>query len=123
MNKEWFISTDGNLHNITLANSKITPGETKSLTLILTKTMTNNNTGTVINTAEIGKASNNMSINDVDSIPSNQKAGEDDISTAEVIVSIKTGAIVYSTLGIILLLIIISFVILTINKRKEGEDV
>lgn len=48
INKDWYISTDGNLHNTSLTNDVIDVGETKILTLTLTKTMTENNTGTTV---------------------------------------------------------------------------
>ena len=118
MNKDWFISTDGALHNITLANEKISAGQEKELKLILTKTMTNNNTGTVINVAEIGKATNDLSIDDCDSTPGNKVEDEDDMSKAEVIISISTGMeFIVTILIIITLILVISLFI--ILKRKE----
>ena len=120
MNKEWYSSTDGNLHNNTLANEKIEPGATKTKTLILTKTMTDNNTGTTINTAEITKCSNLLRVNDTDSTPGNNKQGEDDTSTAEIIISVKTGGVIIGIVPILILMIIIAVIIE--NKRKEVQN-
>ena len=96
-------------------------GETKILTLTLTKTMTENNTGTTVNTAEIAKASNELSIPDKDSTPGNKVQGEDDMSTAEVIISIRTGlAFTIGTIVVIIILAVGGTVIYTI-KRKEAN--
>lgn len=121
INKDWFIGADKNLHNTSTENEELKPGETKTFTLTLTKTMTENNTGTVINTAEIGKATNAYEIEDTDSTPGNKVNGEDDISTAEVIISIKTGEI-YINLIVILTVIVIVGGIILLKKRKEGEN-
>ena len=58
MNKAWYQNTDGSISSKELSNTIINPGETKSLTLTLTKKMTQNNVGTTINIAEIGQESN-----------------------------------------------------------------
>ena len=123
LNKDWYMSTDGNLHNITLADLTLDPGKTTTLNLILTKTMTNNNTGTVINTAEIGKASNKFSINDIDSTPANGVETEDDYGKAEVIISVATGAEVYITVSTIIIILLITTIgLYIIKKKKEGKN-
>ena len=40
LNKDWYLSEDGKLHNNSLENEKIVAGETKEVKLILTKTIT-----------------------------------------------------------------------------------
>ena len=104
MNKNWYQNTNNELCSKALSNEIIKPGESKTLTLTLMKNMTQNNTGTTINTAEINMASNNYSMQDIDSTPGNKVDGEDDMSTAEVIISIRTGTeLIYITLiGIII---------------------
>lgn len=94
LNKSWYQGTDNNIYTKELADNIINPGETKVVELILVKTMTQNNTGTIINTAEIFKQSNESETEDIDSTPANKKSGEDDMSTAEVITSIRTGGVV-----------------------------
>lgn len=74
-----------------LSDVKINPGESKEVTLILTKKMTENNLGTTYNTAEIASVSNSENLLDKDSTPNNKQNGEDDFSEADVIVNIKTG--------------------------------
>ena len=105
LNKDWNKNSDGTITNTSLKNMIINAGETKTLTLILTKKMTRNSTGTSINTAEIKKSSNDYAIEDKDSIAGNKKDGEDDMSSAQLIVSIKTGTtIAYIGLSIMLII-------------------
>ncbi len=125
INKDWYTTNNGNtLHNTSLENEIINPGETKTLTLTLIKNMNENSTGTAINTAEIAKASNKQSIADKDSVPGNKATGEDDISSAELIVSIRTGAgiiigIIILTIAVLLLII---FGIKKINVRRGKNE-
>ena len=115
------MGTDGNIHNVSLSNDVIQPGETRTLTLTLTKQMTADNTGNSINTAEIARASNNLSLSDEDSTPGNQTSGEDDISTAELVISIRTGLVATSIITIITVLIIGSLIIYIIYKKRGGN--
>ena len=90
-NKDWYMDGNGILHNKTLAEQVIKAGETKSVELVLTKTLKSDSTGTIENIGEIGASSNLQSIKESDSTAGNKQAGEDDISTASLIVSIATG--------------------------------
>ena len=92
LNKDWYLSGN-NLYNATLANEKIMPGESKVVTLSLIKTMTSEETGTYTNTAEIVKDYNDAGVIDINSTPNNKQEGENDISKAELIVAVSTGAI------------------------------
>ncbi len=111
INQNWYLSTDKKIHNISLANEIINPGESKVISLTLTKTMTENNTGVFVNKAEIAKTSNNLAIENV---------SENDNNEAKILVSIKTGNI-----RLTILIISIALVILTITayqlKRKKGD--
>lgn len=121
INKDWYIGADGNLHNMSLSNKAIKPGESKVLNLILTKQMTAQNTGRSVNIAEIASATNELSIADSDSIPGNRNDNEDDISRAELIVSIKTGALVVSIVALIVVLALLVIVYVIYRKRKGGK--
>ena len=91
LNEEWYIGESKNAYNASLANTLINPGETKEVTLVLTKKMTNDNTGTINNVAEIYEASNDYGLQDIDSTPANKAQGEDDYSSADVVIGVKTG--------------------------------
>lgn len=107
MNNNWYQTTNGEVLSKELENTIINPGENKQVILTLAKRMNQNNTGTTINTAEIKKSNNDLSIKDNDSIAGNNASGEDDISTAQVIISIRTGGIItYIALTVSLVLII-----------------
>lgn len=111
LNKDWYMSTDGNLHTTTLAKDLIEPGETKTIKLVLIKTMTENNTGLTTNKAEIVKETNELLIPDKDTTNS--------VSSADLIVSIRTG--VEFTIGIIFTLITLSVAGIFIYSRIRKE--
>ena len=118
-NAGWYVNEqDKNLHNISLEKEIIEPGETKTLTLVLTKQMTETSTGSSANIAEIGGETNELSEKDVDSTPNNRKDGEDDISTAELLISVKTGLVVYVS-AIAMLIILAGAAFIIYKKRKE----
>lgn len=116
LNPDWYQSGDS-LYSTALANTKIEPGESKELTLILTKTMTENNTGLTNNTAEIVESYNSMGIEDTDSTPGNKETKEDDLGSANIIISVSTGAAV-SYLSLTLSIIAIIAVGAYIATRK-----
>ena len=120
VNQGWYMETDKNLHNISLSNTIINPGETKQITLTLSKQMTIDNTGTSANIAEIAKSSNEPSIKDKDSTSGNRKDGEDDISKAELLISVKTGIIPISISIISSLILIYMSVLIYIKKKGKG---
>ena len=122
MNKNWYQSTDGQLHTKELANQSINPGETKNVTLTLVKRMTQENTGTTINTAEISQASNALAIVDNNSTPANKVQGEDDMSTAELLISIKTGGAMMYIALITIIIAVVGLGSYIIKKRVLTEE-
>lgn len=103
LNKDWYQS-GSYLYNASLANTKLLAGESRTVTLLLTKAMTENNTGRINNTAEIAEQYNEEGTQDVNSTPGNKVQGENDMGSADVIISIKTGSIAtYITLTIVLI--------------------
>ena len=97
LNSDWYTNGNGELYNSSLANTLIKPGESKEVTLTLTKKMTENNLGLYNNTAEIYEAYNDLGLQDYDSTPGNKKAGEDDMSSADVLITVKTGEVIAIT--------------------------
>ena len=123
LNKDWYQS-GSNIYNSSLANTKLQPGESKEVTLTLTKQMTENNTGTITNTAEIAESYNEQGLKDADSVEGNRAKGEDDMSQADLIVSISTGEIVATVtviISIIVALALVSFVI--IKKVMKSVEI
>ena len=100
LNKDWY-KKGKNLYNSSLSNTPIKPGKTKEVTLILTKKMTSSNTGLVNNKAKIESVFTS----------SGEKSAKDDISSADVIISIKTGeTVIYGLFILITLLITLGMV-------------
>lgn len=120
LNKEWYQSGDI-LYTSSIANDKIKTGETKTLKLTLTKSMTENNTGLVNNTAEIAESYNDLGLEDSNSTPGNRVKGENDMGSADVMLSIRTGGFVYITATVITLLILgaVAYVITKKTSKKE----
>ena len=118
LNKDWYLSDDGNLHNISLENEKILAGETKEVKLVLTKTLENEEeTGKFSNTAEIAKSSNEEGVDDVDSVQNNKAQEEDDISTASIIITITTGRTLQYLFVVTIVIIAILSIVYFINKK------
>lgn len=103
LNKNWYTAENGAIYNSSLSNVKLQPGESKEVILYLTKSLQESDLGTPItNTAEIYEAYNELGIKDIDSIPGNKISGEDDISSANVILSVRTGSETVLFIGITL---------------------
>lgn len=112
MNSDWYLSGE-NLYNTSLANTKIEPGETKELTLVLTKTMTETNTGLINNKAAINESSNLLGIKDE----------KDDVGSADVIISVTTGALVSYVASTLITFIVLAGVAYFINKKYLSKRI
>lgn len=123
LNKDWYQTSDG-LYNSSLANDKIAPGETREVTLTLTKDMTENNVGLINNTAEIEEDYNELGLQDSNSTPGNRVNGENDYGSADLILGIRTGGGIYVgiTIAIIAVLGVIAFIIIR-RKNKNNEEI
>ncbi len=118
LNKDWYTGDNGtNLYNASLANTLIKPGETKEITLLLTRKITNSNMGIVHNTAEIAESYNDLGLVDIDSKVFNKVQSEDDYSSADVIIGIKTGEIYVYILLSITVITLLGVGIYFINKK------
>ena len=121
LNKDWY-QANSNLQNNSLSNVAIEPGQTQTVELVLVKTVTGDNTGTIINTAEIEEASNSLEISDTDSTPGNNNASEDDYGRAEVIISVGTGRMVVFISIIMTILVVTAVTVVIINKKVLKND-
>ncbi|MBR3162585.1 MAG: DUF11 domain-containing protein [Clostridia bacterium] len=120
LNKDWYQSGN-NLFNTSLTNTKLEAGETKTVTLTLTKTMTEENTGLVNNKAEIAESYNEAGIKDLDSTAGNKTQGEDDMGSADVIIGVKTGAMITYISLILLVITMIGVTAYFINKKFDKD--
>ena len=106
-----------------MADEKIEPGETKELTLVLTKTMKENNIGLVNNLAEIAESYNSSGVEDKDSKDENKQKGEDDLGSCNLSIGVKTGAaigFIAATSSIFSMLIAGSYLISRIIMKKNN---
>ncbi len=111
LNPDWYLSGN-NLYNTSLSNTRIEPGETQELTLTLTKTMTEGNTGLVSNEVEITESSNELGIKN-----KTQEKG-----TANVIISVSTGALINYVATTIITLIILGLFAFLVNKKIINKN-
>lgn len=115
LNKDWY--QDGNnVYCTSLADTKINPGESKDVKLTVIKQMKENNTGLVNNTAEIVSSYNELGLTDINSTEGNKVKGENDMSSADVIISIKTGQVVTTVILVITTIIMLGVAAFIIRK-------
>lgn len=100
-NTNWIRNSDGTLTNKSIATSKIEPGESVELTLVLTRKQTENIAGTFKNRVTINKISNDLNIP--------EESTENNSSSAEVIISIGTGAYIYISIALIIVIALLVF--------------
>lgn len=109
LNKDWYISdNNGAVYNTALANEIIEPGQSKEVILVLSLNITDKNLSTIINNnAEIYESYNDQGIKDYDSIEANNLDSEDDISNADIMISLATGkVIIYITLTLAIVILL-----------------
>lgn len=117
LNNDWYKDTDGNLYTTALAGTVIRPGESIDIDLVLNKTMTEENAGTFVNSAEIEKISN------LENIEEKEEAKENNVSSAILIISIKTGSVILYIGITTLCLAIISIGIYFIKKKVLMREI
>ena len=125
-NENWYTGLDGNLYSTFLADVNIGPGQSKEIKLVLTKQMTEENTGLISNTAEIFEDYNIYGISDKNSTAGNKIQNENDMSTADVYIGVKTGE-VFIYISVIIttallggIVIFLAYNKLIYRKRKVG---
>lgn len=109
LDKNWYKGADGMLYNSELSNTIINPGETKKVTLTLTKQMNEDNTGTIKNTGSLQEVKNVSAIE--------EESTENNTDSAQLIVSIKTGSPVMYISITLTCIAIIATGAYTINKK------
>ena len=109
-NKSWPRNSKGEFVNKSKSNLRIEPGESTTLTISATKQMTSDTVGTYINEATIKSASSIAGLQDANS--------QNDISKAEVIISISTGIYVYIAIIVTILTVLVSIFVYLVKKGK-----
>lgn len=125
-NSKWYTGQDGYLYSKAFEDIELKKGDSKTIKLVLTKNMTSENTGISNNKAEIAEDYNIYGISDTNSSPGNKVQNENDISSADSVILIKTGeTFIYISviLTTILLVGIVTFIVyfkVDEMKRKVG---
>jgi len=114
LNNDWY-KKGNNLYTSSLANTLIEPGETQEVTLVLTKKMTESNTGLTNNKAEIESAYNSMGVPNT-KIDTNEGSTEKEES-ADAIIGVKTGTAVNYVVLTLTTIIIICGMAYLVNKK------
>ena len=117
LNTDWYKESDGKISTTSLSGIKIEPGKTSEIHLLLTKNMTENNTGIIPNTVTLDKISNLEQISEKDSAAQNNE------SSATLVLSIKTGSpILYISITIGCIAIIAVGAYLIKKKVLRGNE-
>ena len=112
-NKVWTKTSDKEIKTEALANTLLKPGESATVQVSFKWINGDKNLGLKTNIAEISKDRNDSNTPDRDSVPGNNKSGEDDIDDAQVMLAIATGkAPTYYTLALVVITIMVTGVIL-----------
>lgn len=114
LNKGWHQS-DNYLYNESISSEKIGKGDNIEVKLILTKKMSESNTGLVNNTAKIESYNNLKELED-SSLDNNK-------GSADVIISIKTGEVIRFMLLILSFIIAIGGTIYCVMKRYSYRNI
>ena len=121
-NAEWYYGDDGNLYYKGLIGKAIKPGETKEITLVLTKVLDKGEAGKVVNGAEIAESTNSLGLIDIDSTPGNKEKGEDDYGEVSLMITISTGSEV-KNIALLILTLLIIMIVVYIAKFKTTKKV
>ena len=112
LNSSWLKGDDGVLYNSSLSKTILNSGESKEISLILKKAMTENDTGIYKNVSKITAVTNDLQLQD-----SNDS---NDSSEVELILSVKTGAIYY-ILTIVIALAVAYILTLIVSKFIKND--
>ena len=107
-NDDWTLESKKAV-NKSLAATKLKPGESKELTIVLTKDLSDGSIGTETNIAQVSKTYNTA--NEKDSNTDNNS------SQAQLIISVKTGLVI--KIGIVLGIILILVAVAMLIKNKK----
>ena len=122
LNKDWYQS-GSDIYCTSLANEKLQPGESKEVKLTVIKQMKESNTGLVNNTAEIAESYNELGLKDKNSTEGNKVKGENDMGSADLIISIRTGQVVTTVLLVISSIVILGVAVYFIKKTILDRNI
>lgn len=110
----WQVGENNAVYTSALNKTLINPGESKEITLVLTKSMDERATGVYKNIAEIVKSTNDLQLSDYDE--------NNDSSIVELLITIKTGAVYYILIVIIALALAFIAMLIVSKLLKNDKD-
>ncbi len=122
LNRDWYLSDNGNIYNASLENTKLEPGATQEIKLVLSVNITEDKLGITSNTAEIYETYNEQGLQDIDSEEANGATNEDDMSKADVVLGLVTGKVITYTAIIIAVIAILVIGIYEIKKHVLNKN-
>ena len=128
-NANWYTGSDGNLYTEALANKELAKGETAEVKLVLTRQMTEENTDIISNQVEIFEDYNAQGEKDINSKTGNKAQGENDLSSADIAIMVKTGesllyiSIILTTITLGIIVVFVSYIqIVTRRGKRKIEE-
>ena len=117
-NRNWTVGEDGSLYCLSLEDVELEPGKDNEIRLILSKTLTGNDTGIYNNTVKISGTTNELQLED--------KNTENNEANTDIMIMIKTGIksyIIIGILGLLIFIILVSVINLKLLDRvdKKGK--
>ena len=109
LNNNWY-EKDGSVYTNSLSGENIAVGESKEVTLVLTKNINSSNVGTIVNNASIGISSNDKAIEDGNAQNNN--------SSAQVIIAVATGIAQQIGITIVTMAGLIALAVLIMKNKK-----
>ena len=109
LNNNWY-EKDGSVYTNSLSGENIAVGESKEVTLVLTKNINSSNVGTIVNNASIGISSNDKAIEDGNTQNNN--------SSAQVIIAVATGIAQQIGITIVTMAGLIALAVLIMKNKK-----
>lgn len=119
----WYIGSDDGLYYNGLVGDEIKPGETREVTLVIRKDLSNGEAVSLVNQAEILEYTNAYSMTDKDSIEGNKDKKEDDFGQATINISVSTGNTVQYIIAILMIIIIVAVITMYVIKMKNTKKV
>ena len=116
LNPDWYLGEDGNVYSTSLAREELMPGETKELTLVLTKNIENTEKDIINNKSEIAEEYNDQAIESVREYNAKEKQAT---ASIEVVRTNNTVTILIITL-VLLAIIATAGSILYMNREKTS---
>ena len=118
LNKDWYLSRDGNLYTYSLANTKINPGESENIKLVLSVKENDDAIGIIRGKAEIRTSYNEKGLAEINAL-SSKKAK---LGAADVIVTKRVRVSALSAISISLgLMALLAIVVYRIKKYIDKE--